>query len=206
MDNLDIYNALRQVPATAQKTIGAGRLKGMTDINPMWRIKALTERFGPVGAGWFYTIKREWTERCEDTKEVCAFVDIDLYYVVDGKTSMPIPGTGGSKLVSAERNGLYVSDECYKMALTDAISVAAKALGVGADIYWSADRDKYTADEPSEPKATIDDIKFVCTECGNLVQPVTYNGREYSIQDVDRISRKKFGKCVCWACMSGGQA
>lgn len=27
------------------------------------------------------------------------------------------------------------------MALTDAISVACKALGVGADIYWSADSD-----------------------------------------------------------------
>ncbi|WP_254555280.1 hypothetical protein, partial [Salmonella enterica] len=29
-----------------------GRLKGMTDINPMWRIKALTEQFGPCGIGW----------------------------------------------------------------------------------------------------------------------------------------------------------
>ena len=35
MDNLEIYNSLRQVPQNAQKPIQAGRLKGMTDINPM---------------------------------------------------------------------------------------------------------------------------------------------------------------------------
>ena len=29
------------------------------------------------------------------------------------------------------------------MAYTDAISVACKALGVGADVYWQADRTKY---------------------------------------------------------------
>ena len=52
MDNLEIYNSLRQVPQNAQKPIQAGRLKGMTDINPMWRIKALTEQFGPCGIGW----------------------------------------------------------------------------------------------------------------------------------------------------------
>ena len=29
---------------------------------------------------------------------------------------------------------MYTSDECYKMALTDALSVACKALGVAADV------------------------------------------------------------------------
>ena len=52
MENMEIYNALRNPPETAKKKIGGGRLNGMTDINPMWRIKALTERFGPCGFGW----------------------------------------------------------------------------------------------------------------------------------------------------------
>ena len=39
-----------------------------------------------------------------------------------------------------------MSDECYKMALTDAISVAAKALGVAADVYYKNDRSKYIMD------------------------------------------------------------
>lgn len=57
-DNMRIYNAVREVPKEAQKPITAGRLKGMTDINPMWRIKKLTELFGPCGVGWCYSEPR----------------------------------------------------------------------------------------------------------------------------------------------------
>ena len=57
-----IYNKFRSVPAEAQKTIGAGKLKGFTDINPMWRIKMLTEAFGPCGLGWYVEILDQWCE------------------------------------------------------------------------------------------------------------------------------------------------
>ena len=46
--------------------------------------------------------------------------------------------------VTNEIRGLHTSDEAYKMAYTDAISVACKMLGMGADIYWNADATKYT--------------------------------------------------------------
>ena len=49
--NLDLYNVFRVVPENAKKKIEAGRLKGMTDINPMFRIKSLTEQFGICGFG-----------------------------------------------------------------------------------------------------------------------------------------------------------
>ncbi len=49
MENLYYYNLCREVPETAQKRIQGGRMSGMTDINPMWRIKKLTEIFGPCG-------------------------------------------------------------------------------------------------------------------------------------------------------------
>lgn len=51
MGNLDIYNRARTVPETAKKQIQAGKLKGFTDINPMWRIKALTEILGHAESG-----------------------------------------------------------------------------------------------------------------------------------------------------------
>ena len=56
MENLTLYNKVANVPKEAQKTITAGRIKGMTDINPMWRIKTLTEQFGVCGFGWKYVI------------------------------------------------------------------------------------------------------------------------------------------------------
>lgn len=147
-DNLAIYNLVRQPPKEALKEIQAGRMKGKSDINPMWRLKVLTEQFGMCGVGWKYIITKQWLE-AGGKDEQSAFVNIDLFVKVDGEWSAAIPGTGGSSFVAAESRGLYTSDECFKMALTDAISVACKALGVAADVYWNSDRSKY--DKPTPP-------------------------------------------------------
>lgn len=156
MENLEWYEKYRSVPKNAQKPITAGRLKNKTDINPMWRIKALTELFGPCGIGWYYETTRKWIEESE--KEAAAFVDINLYIKVDGEWSKPIEGNGGSMFRSLESKGIYTSDECYKMATTDAISVACKQLGIGADIYWGADDTKYTKyTEPPQTEPPLSD-------------------------------------------------
>lgn len=148
--NLSLYNAIHVCPPEAQKPITSGRLSGKTDINPMWRIKALTEALGPCGVGWKYEVTRQWTETYGP--EVKCFTNINLFIRHGGEWSEPIPGTGGSSLVSVEKKGPYVSDEAYKMALTDALSVAMKALGMAANIYFSNDAvydSKYTAPQPS---------------------------------------------------------
>lgn len=134
MENLSIYNQLRVVPAEAKKRINGGRLDGKTDINPQYRIMAMTAVFGPCGIGWYYSIDRQWTE--EHQSEVKCFCNISLYIKDGDQWSAPIPGTGGSTIVEKNRSGFYVNDEGYKMALTDALSVAMKALGVAADVYF----------------------------------------------------------------------
>lgn len=139
MGNLDYYNKLKVVPQQALRQIQSGRLRGKHDINPMWRIKAMTEQFGVCGIGWKYVITKQWTETFGS--EVKAYCNIDLFIKVDGEWSDAIQGTGGSSEVSMESKGAYVSDECYKMALTDALSVAMKALGVAADVYFEAGKD-----------------------------------------------------------------
>lgn len=146
--NMSVYDKVRQVPQTALKTIGAGRLKGMSDVNPMWRIKILTDVFGVCGFGWKYEVIKQWTEAFGN--EVKGFCNINLYIKIDGEWSEPIFGTGGSSFVTMERNGAYVNDEVFKMALTDALSVAMKSLGVAADVYFSKDADlgtKYAINE-----------------------------------------------------------
>lgn len=139
MGNLDYYNKLKAVPQKALRQIQSGRLRGKHDINPMWRIKAMTEQFGVCGIGWKYVITKQWTETFGS--EVKAYCNIDLFIKVNGEWSDAIQGTGGSSEVSMESKGAYVSDECYKMALTDALSVAMKALGVAADVYFEAGKD-----------------------------------------------------------------
>lgn len=137
-DNLELYNKFGVTPKDAKKPIQAGRLKGMTDINPMYRIKALTEQFGVCGFGWYYEITNKWLEQGADGV-IAAFVDINLYVKYNGEWSKPIQGTGGSTFVAKEQKGLYTDDEAYKKALTDAISIACKSLGMCADIYYSKD-------------------------------------------------------------------
>lgn len=151
MDNLKIYNAVANVPKEAQKTIQAGRIKGMTDINPMWRIKTLTEQFGVCGFGWKYIITDKRIIEGADGV-VCAFVDIELFVKIGDQWSDAIEGTGGSQLVSVERNGKYTNDECFKMALTDAISVACKSLGIGANVYWQNGGSKYNTAPKDKPQ------------------------------------------------------
>ena len=123
----------------------------MTDINPMWRIKTLTEQFGVCGVGWKYEIVEKRLDKGAGD-EIAAFVDINLYIKTNGEWSDAIPGTGGSMFVSKEKNGLYTSDECFKMALTDAISVSCKALGFGADVYWGKDNTKYSQHKRRRPQ------------------------------------------------------
>lgn len=155
MNNLELYDKFRQVPETAKKNISGGRLQGMTDINPMWRIKTLTEEFGVCGFGWYYEIVDQWLETAMAKDEITANVKINLYVKQGDEWSKPIVGIGGSMLVANEKKGLYVNDECYKMALTDAISVACKSLGIGADVYWNKDNTKYNDSKKENQEATL---------------------------------------------------
>lgn len=141
MENLELYKAFAGVPETAKKPIQAGKLKGKTDINPMWRIKTLTAAFGPCGFGWTTKITEHWIER--DGGESSAWVRIELRVKVSGQWSEPIEGVGGSKQFG-KGQGDGINDEAFKMAETDAISVACKKLGMGADVYWQANETKYS--------------------------------------------------------------
>lgn len=144
MDNLYIYNAFRAVPQEAQSEITAGKLKGKTDINPMWRLRMLTDMFGPCGFGWYIESEEHWTETFGS--EIAAFCKIALrvLHPETGVWSAPIIGIGGSKL-AGKGVGEGINDEAPKMAFTDAISIACKNLGMAADIYYKNDRTKYNS-------------------------------------------------------------
>ena len=52
-----------------------------------------------------------------------------------GDWSAPVFGVGAAKSRIKEKGGIYIDDEAIKKAYTDALSVACKALGIGAEIY-----------------------------------------------------------------------
>lgn len=186
-ENIKIWNDLKSVPAAAKKTIEAGRLKGMTDIKPQWRLQMMTERFGPIGIGWYYDPVERWTETYGT--EISAHIRVNLFVrLTDGEWSKPISGTGGSMLIANEKikdyekdlyNTLmkpYHSDEAYKMATTDALGVAMKQLGVAADVYMGLSESKY--DKPTE-----------ATTATSQSQPFN----EYKKDNAKRITGKQKG-------------
>jgi len=151
-NNLAFWDKVSQPGEEVLKKIVGGRLAGMSDINPVWRYKVMTEHFGPCGHGWKYTIEDMWTVDGAEGN-LMVFAKVNLYIAITPKSSDaaylinwfdPIPGVGGSKLIAKEKVGLHTDDEAYKKAVTDALGSAMKMLGVGADVYMGRwDGSKY---------------------------------------------------------------
>ena len=200
MNNLEFYEKGRAVPDNAKKSFNNGKFSG-TDINPMWRIKKLTELFGPAGIGWYVD---EVTERSEIHGETTiSIVNLNLYVKVNGEWSKPIYGTGGN--VVMRKSG--ANDEGYKMAYTDALSVACKALGIGADVYFEKDKTKYTANneaqEAKDPLPDINSTKFTCAHCGKVLAPYKgKDGKDISIRQHVAGCMNKFGQPLCLDCIA----
>jgi hypothetical protein len=203
MSNLRFYEAGRHVPQEAQKSFNNGRFSG-TDINPMWRIKKLTELFGPAGIGWYTEVLSERSEKLLDDS-VIAVVDLNLYVKVDGEWSKPIYGTGGNALVSTSKKGVQASDEGYKMAYTDALGVACKALGIGADVYFEKDKTKYAQQEAPAPRqapgmatqeqidwlsenASVEQCQYMTDKYGLSLEKLTFKQAEKFIDQIKGAS------------------
>ena len=181
IEEMKLWNKVKTPPGEALKGIRGGRLKGFTDIDPMWRMEIMTKTFGPVGIGWTYEILKQWTETPTDNNtlteplDICVFTNIQLKYKVGSDWSEWIPGTGGHKLAVKESRGIHISDECYKMSLTDALSVAMKAIGVGADVYMgklshdgvvASPQSKYSAPQADGgEREKMREKMLVCPEC-----------------------------------------
>lgn len=157
--NTGLWDSLKTPPPEALKQIKGGRLKGMTDISPQWRYQALTEQFGPCGVGWKYGITKLWLVP-DEMGLIAAFATIDFQFKHGGEWSDKIPGIGGSMFVAKESAGPYTTDEAFKMAVTDALSVATKMIGVASDVYMgNMDGSKHRNVEksPKCPKCGKDD-------------------------------------------------
>lgn len=202
MEKLETYEKLRNVPKEAQKQFNNGKFSG-TDINPMWRIKKMTEVFGMCGIGWYVeVVNREMIKA--DNGEQSAFVSVNLYIKDEksGEWSKPIYGEGGNSYEKVTRNGISVSDEAFKMAYTDAISNATKMLGLGADIWFANDKTKYTEERtiqtnfaatkvttkaPEQPKV-IDTTKIVFDYLANNAEALGYYKKQYLFTTMDELT------------------
>ena len=201
MGNLDNWNRMAQPPEEMLKEIKSGRLRGKSDINPQWRLKKMTEIYGECGFGWWYAIDRLWIEKGEENESM-AFAQIKLFIKKGTDISMPIPGIGGSKIIISEKLGMYNNDEAFKMAVTDALSVAMRALGVGANIYMGLRESKYSEPEEQSPetKDTGWRAKFLksCEEIKPKLEPGAYERilEDFGYSTLDQVENRTTAELI----------
>ena len=170
---MEKYNRLATPPADATKAIEAGRLKGKTDINPQWKIEAMTKEYGECGRGWWFDIVKENVVPLNDG-QILLFMQVAVFTADGEKTSNPVIGCGGDFIVKKNKNGLEPNDEAYKMCLTDALGNALKCLGVGATVFRGKYDTKYN--KPAEPI-------YVRKE-NNCTEVLGNNNRWYSLESM----------------------
>jgi len=148
-----IYENLMEVPSNALKPIEFGNLKGKSDINPQWKIEALTKEFGLCGFGWKYEIDKVDTFNCQDG-QVLLYLRLSFYFKQEEKWSDPVYGYGGDFILKKNKNGLVPNDEAFKMCLTDALGNAIKNIGVAGSIFRGLyDGSKYARREEEYKEA-----------------------------------------------------
>ena len=200
-DNLKIYLAACEVPKEAQKPIQAGRLKGMTDINAMWRIKKVTELFGTCGIGWKVEIADETITEFEETKERLVKVVMNLRFWNNDCWSEPIPGVGTAKIVASEKNGKYLDDNAFKKARTDAFGACCKWLGIGGSVYWQNDPGENKYEDAvyvnATPMATKEDIISLVNDAKVLGFTEANVAMFFGVQKIEQIKTTKDGITSC---------
>lgn len=130
--NLRLWNRLKRTDPRATKPFTrAGGFRG-TQIDPAWRLQAMTEAFGPVGQGWGYE-QTEWT-----IVERMVFACVRVWYrdPETGEKCFSGPQWGGTELLRRRRDGTEEpNDEAFKMSVTDALGKCLLQLGLAADVY-----------------------------------------------------------------------
>ena len=162
----------------------------------------------------------ELKKRCPDANFTIIHNVEGLNYHTDGKTCwVEVEVTVGnlkhglSLPVMDYRNQSIPLDKVTSMDVNKAIMrCLAKCIalhGLGLYIYAGEDlpEDEGSATEPRPPMPLPEtqgqnELHFICTECGKIINPVTFKGKEYSVRRIAAVSSERYGKPMCWECMT----
>lgn len=197
-------------PQDALKPITAGRLKGKSDINPQWRIQALTEQYGICGIGWACEIKEKEYVDVPATGEKMVFITVHLFirdwnFPDEYKWIGNAIGIGGDFVVKREKEGLHANDEGLAMALTDAIGKAAKVFGIANNVYRGKFETKYSRDDGKEPQDSRPNVSGMATEKQiGLVKSLAKKGnfnlesilKHYNVDSFEDMTKEQASECI----------
>ena len=196
-------------PQDALKPIEAGRLKGKSDINPQWRIQALTEQYGICGVGWAYEIKEKEYVDVPATGEKMVFITVHLFirdwnYPDEYKWIGNAIGIGGDFVIKKETNGLHANDEGLAMALTDAIGKAAKVFGIANNVYRGKFETKYEKQSERAKKKDEANSDYATEKQCSMIYGLAKKGNinidkittRYEVSKVEEMSKEQASHCI----------
>jgi len=100
----------------------------------MWNIMRLTEHFGPMGIGWGNEEPR--FNIVETNGELIVFCVMQCWYKDDADSERAYIWGFGGNFINENRSGVvYVDDDAYKKAYTDALMNAFVRIGTSADVH-----------------------------------------------------------------------
>lgn len=144
-NGLRIWQCLDRVPKEAQRSFDNGKFKG-TDINTTFRLKRMTDVFGPIGLGWGYTIAEEQfrdgapklVNNVPVGYEVLHCIRLRLWYIdPETKERGEVEHFGQTLFVRwvVNKSAFSTDEDAPKKSLTDALGKCLSMLGFAAEIY-----------------------------------------------------------------------
>lgn len=133
MDNLDLWDKVGKTnPNNTKKVTQRG---GFTAIDAYSQIKAATEQFGPVGKGWGWEVLNiQYPPNDTVTVHIKMWHGSrDNFFDVFGQKDLNTKGANSK-----------ADEDCFKKALTDAVTKGLSYLGFNADVFMGMfDDNKY---------------------------------------------------------------
>lgn len=149
MGNLDLWNSIEKTDPNHVKPI-TGKSYNGTSPKPYYLVRKATEKFGPVGIGWGYTIEEERIEEGAGGERM-SIARVKVWYKWNGERG-EVEHIGGTSFSGQRASGKFYSDEdAPKKSVTDALVKALTMIGFAGDIFMGRyDDSKYVSDLRNE--------------------------------------------------------
>jgi hypothetical protein len=138
--------------------------KELTTIDPMYQIQVMTGMFGPVGKGWKYDVKYNYTDKNVFAEVTIGWTEVEKHKDKSTITSWHYFGPVSSVQALYKKNG-GLDDEAPKKAMTDAMTKGFSHLGISADVFLGLfDNNKYVQEMKAKFDAKPNNITVINTK------------------------------------------
>lgn len=158
MSNLELWESVEKTNPNQTKKVTFGR--AITAIDPYHQIKNATNKFGPVGVGWGWSVERvEYLP----TNELGLLIRM---WHTEKTNTFDQWGQASLYIDKAEKKK---DTDCFKKATTDGVTKCLSLIGFNADVFLGKFEDNKYVQELNEEFAPKDnDLELIIKNQDNV--------------------------------------